>query len=302
MHRSGTSIVAKALAETGLCFGNQHIDVQSEINKDGFYEDSRVVAINNLILERNGHQWWSIDTFEDSFFDQSVSDICDFFSEVEVDRYAIKDPRLCLTLSAWIKAAFLSNINVKCIWVDRLSSSIAMSLYYRDLLPPVISKKLVEKYKDSFKKAIGSSDILLAEVSYPPKSNEMVTPNSIDSWLIVRDCRAFTKEYLACFDPSQNRNSSDSDQLSFSDLNKLLERWEKVNTAIGVLEHEIISGRDRWIKERVGVALEKDELWYQHLEQRLSLYENDRTIILRLPILLVPFKKNLARLKRIFFE
>ena len=153
MHRSGTSIVAKSLADIGLDFGANHLNLIKEVNKDGFYEDASVVEINEKILLKNNMHWWSIQGDVDPASIPCRLLIKEYLTKITSEEFAIKDPRLCLTLPLWLAAAKELGVAVYTIWVDRAAKNIAKSLYKRDLLPLEVSFALIDKYKASFDRA-----------------------------------------------------------------------------------------------------------------------------------------------------
>ncbi len=87
MHRSGTSLVAQLLAETGM-------DIKDTLkrnghNPKGFYEDVDVMVKNERILSFHGGTWFCPP-------DLLSKQIYEFDNECD----AVKDPRFCLTYPA----------------------------------------------------------------------------------------------------------------------------------------------------------------------------------------------------------
>jgi len=58
MHRSGTSMVTKALETLGVELGQQLLMAAND-NQKGFYEDKSIVDLNDRILEYAGMAWYS---------------------------------------------------------------------------------------------------------------------------------------------------------------------------------------------------------------------------------------------------
>jgi hypothetical protein len=273
MHRSGTSLVAKSLAMTGLNFGVSHIPVQTEINRDGFFEDEKVVAINEAILQRNNLFWWSLETLVDHFSEKTQSEIKSYLLSVDSEVYAIKDPRLCLTIGAWIEAANDAGIEVNIIWVSRTIKSIALSLYKRDLLPMEISYELSRHYHNQFYSVAKGCENFFGVIEYPPKPDQLDSLVRLNSWLKSVGCKSFKSIYLSSYQDSENKNYSDTSILTMADKKKLLDRWQLVHGLIGSLEDLIIDKRDEWIKSKLNIVLKKDEVWHVVLEKRIDCLE-----------------------------
>ena len=60
MHRSGTSLIARALANAGLAVGEpDDLLVDQEDNPHGFYERRDVVALDDALLEHQNATWFA---------------------------------------------------------------------------------------------------------------------------------------------------------------------------------------------------------------------------------------------------
>lgn len=99
--RSGTSAVARLLHEAGLSLGHDLIEAD-ESNAEGYFEERRLVEINDLILrDANLVEWFTYATR------QQVLDAARPHLEAMRDLArdatpAWKDPRLSWTLEAWL--------------------------------------------------------------------------------------------------------------------------------------------------------------------------------------------------------
>ncbi|HMG34083.1 MAG TPA: sulfotransferase [Blastocatellia bacterium] len=110
MHRSGTSLVARAINVLGASLGPpEHLmPPHEETNRSGFWESQKIVDINDELLVRLGGRWDSPpDLPDDWFVSPDLDDLRerartvireDFSSD---DLWAWKDPRSCLTLPFW---------------------------------------------------------------------------------------------------------------------------------------------------------------------------------------------------------
>lgn len=112
-HRSGTSAVARALHTAGLHLGDELLGAESA-NPYGHFEDVSVIAAHDDALGRVGQTWKSPDTHTDAS-DEILRDKIRSLVR-QRDRsgrpWAVKDPRLCLFLRAWLDAAPSANVIV----------------------------------------------------------------------------------------------------------------------------------------------------------------------------------------------
>jgi len=273
MHRSGTSIVAKSLADIGMDFGANHLNVIKAVNKDGFYEDASVVDINEKILLTNNMHWWSVHGDVDPTSEPCRLLVKEYLSKVASEEFAIKDPRLCLTLPLWLAAANELGIDVYTIWVERAAKNIAMSLYKRDLLPLEVSFALIDKYKASFDKASCEKNHL-GVVDYPP-SGEAGPESFSEGGLESVDLGGFYPSFLNNYHVDENHGSVDQPTLgvnpfTHAELEQLTQRWLNVNSLIGELELDVQSKRQEWLAERSSHLLGKDQEWYALLEAEIT--------------------------------
>ncbi len=110
MHRSGTSVVAGILHRHGLWLGDPaDMMAANPYNPDGYFENDRMVDLNNSILELFGGTWSSPPRFASRWMDDPRLD------EVKVtarelgvrlaaghQMWGFKDPRAALTLPFWL--------------------------------------------------------------------------------------------------------------------------------------------------------------------------------------------------------
>ena len=110
MHRSGTSTITHALQILGADLGSRLIAPAPD-NPDGFFENQDVVAINDDLLEDLGHAWDDFRFLPDGWIDSGAAQrarnrIAVLYASTfsQQTRWAIKDPRLCLTFPLWRRA------------------------------------------------------------------------------------------------------------------------------------------------------------------------------------------------------
>jgi len=104
MHRSGTSCLAGTLEQAGVCLGI--VSYYNKYNKKGNKENTRIMNLNNKILEYNGASWdnppkktmW---TKKHETEGQAI--IYDLERNCNTLYWGFKDPRTLLLLSFWNK-------------------------------------------------------------------------------------------------------------------------------------------------------------------------------------------------------
>lgn len=94
-HRSGTSAIAKVVYELGAWMGDRLLK-PSLSNPLGYFEDERIVSVNNRILGRGNWQApLRISRSPDII--RALTEIIGEFND-KSDFWAMKDPRFCFTL------------------------------------------------------------------------------------------------------------------------------------------------------------------------------------------------------------
>jgi glycosyltransferase involved in cell wall biosynthesis len=109
MHRSGTSLAARLLGLLGWEAGpDGHLVEVAPDNPHGFWENSRLSAINREILRRAGGSWSAPPRLEPGWDSEpEIADLLDDATRVvtsdfgAAERWMWKDPRTCLTLPFW---------------------------------------------------------------------------------------------------------------------------------------------------------------------------------------------------------
>jgi hypothetical protein len=135
MHRSGTSLVAGLLAASGLYLGPDEQLAEAQVdNPDGFFENSRVMEINEAVLAAFGSAWdrplplpaeWASDDRLTPLLHRA-STLAHQLAMKQV--WGFKDPRNCLTLPFWRRIA----PGLKVIVCVRSPLEVAASLHERN--------------------------------------------------------------------------------------------------------------------------------------------------------------------------
>jgi len=146
MHRSGTSLAAKAINVLGVELGNDLWGPREEDNPTGFWEDRDVVALNKRLLERAGMAWnslvpaqdgtWTAAPFE-ALKQEGVALVHERLSRYST--WGFKDPRAARVLPFWKDIFRTLGITVTYILTVRNPVNVAGSLQQRDGLPELHS-------------------------------------------------------------------------------------------------------------------------------------------------------------------
>lgn len=110
MHRTGTSMVTRALHDSGLRLLGSDADelvAPADDNPEGFWENKAIVACNDELLEATGGAWDNPPSFgPQGVDDQRVSHVGEAATAAlaklrEHEHWGFKDPRTCLTAAFW---------------------------------------------------------------------------------------------------------------------------------------------------------------------------------------------------------
>ena len=149
MHRSGTSMVARALNLMGCYFGAEgtHTAMNPE-NPKGFWERVDVRRANDALLQGSGFDWdrvsgFSLDRLPERLVSRYRDTCARIFLELDAHRpWLVKEPRLCLLLP------LLRDLLERpaAVVVSRDPVEVAMSLEERNGIPRPVGVALWELY------------------------------------------------------------------------------------------------------------------------------------------------------------
>jgi len=137
VHRSGTSALAGVLNILGLELGSDLMPA-TEMNPKGYFENMLVYKMNEKILNENNSSWsschFNVDNIpkekRKSYKEEIKKIIDDEFRYAE--KFAIKDPRVCLLFPIWESACINLGIEIKIILPYRNPIEVAHSLKKRN--------------------------------------------------------------------------------------------------------------------------------------------------------------------------
>jgi hypothetical protein len=147
MHRSGTSLIAKAVSVLGVALGD-NLWGPREDNPTGFWEDRDVVALDKELLDRAGMTWSSLAPRERSWTGADFADLKEEALGLLRERlshhgsWVFKDPRASRVLPFWKDVFAGLGVRPSYILTVRHPSDVASSLRRRDGLPGLHSHLL----------------------------------------------------------------------------------------------------------------------------------------------------------------
>ncbi len=158
MHRSGTSMVAEALASAGIYVGEPaELLTGQEDNPHGFWEREDVVTLDDAILAENGATWYRPPENTPVASPEQTEAITAIVDGMPSDRsWLIKDPRQVLTWPLW-EEAFTDAV---VLYVYRNPFAVAASLQRRNDYPLSFGFALWEYYNQSAMAALQDRDVI----------------------------------------------------------------------------------------------------------------------------------------------
>ena len=144
MHRSGTSMVTRCVHLLGADIAHQVIPIDAAINRDGFFEDAKVVAFNDELLSMLGSSWYDFRPLRREAEDlraitgwqkQALAHVREEYAGKKLS--VTKDPRISRLWTYWAPVFKQAGLNVDLIHIVRQPEQVAMSLQRRNGMPPV---------------------------------------------------------------------------------------------------------------------------------------------------------------------
>ena len=140
-HRSGTSVLARALLAIGVNLGDGLMEPRS-YNPKGFFEDQITYQLNEGLLSRIERQWNSL-LLPDSVDPEVISAYQNSLKQNVIRRFGslplwgLKDPRISRLWRYWLPALVEAGVEPVFILANRHPYSVASSLFKRDQMPEV---------------------------------------------------------------------------------------------------------------------------------------------------------------------
>lgn len=132
MHRSGTSLLAMWLNKCGIEFANDHLIGPQRFNKNGHFEDARIVNLHQQFIEDfiPRSKGWIVTRNVDIVFNEQHEDVARqiiWSYGVSSDLWGWKDPRTLLAFKSW--KVLLPDLKMIMVW--RSAGAVVDSLIRR---------------------------------------------------------------------------------------------------------------------------------------------------------------------------
>lgn len=128
--RSGTSLISRIMTTLGVSAGpNEALFEPSDWNPRGYFQRPDVTQFNKLLMESTGGSV-SFPKEPDTISTEvsgSVFGTFDLGWTEGLPKFLIKDPRLCVTLKAWLDHGLFESVEVKLVRIRRDLESTAKS-------------------------------------------------------------------------------------------------------------------------------------------------------------------------------
>ncbi len=148
VHRSGTSALAGALTALGFHPGDKLLPAVASVNNSGFFEDQRVVDLNDQLLAAAGRDWnWPGPLpagWQNKTAVKALQPAINAYIEAQKHHtsWLLKDPRLCQLLPIWLDAFAESGITPRVLLSYRPVTEVSHSLQARDNLAATLAEQL----------------------------------------------------------------------------------------------------------------------------------------------------------------
>jgi len=202
MHRSGTSVIAKAISLLGVEFGNNLLEAKSD-NEKGFWEDAYIVDCNDKILQQSKHEWYTVGEI-DAVLKDEKSNLIQYIEKnlSGFDILGLKDPRLCRLLPEWnnILGRFTSDIKY-CVAI-RNPLSVIKSLESRNEFTAQHAELLWYQYNIDILQSLVNKKMSVVDFDLVIKEPEtsvirLAKGLSLEDNLVEKELEQFCSEFLA---------------------------------------------------------------------------------------------------------
>jgi len=141
MHRSGTSAITRSLKAIGINLGGKFVPTAGD-NERGFWEDSDIVAFNDVLLSKLGYQWYGNTVIGSLNWDNDIIKSAKQKAIVMLEEkllqsgvFAFKDPRTAVLIEFWMEVFRDLNLSISFLIALRNPLDVAESLFKRNQLP-----------------------------------------------------------------------------------------------------------------------------------------------------------------------
>ena len=205
MHRSGTSVAARAVNLLGVPFGCGRLVPTTDGNPLGHWEHWALQDVNNDLLHAFGGNWagpptldaqWEYDPRAEQFIGRAAET---WLTAHRSEPWLWKDPRTCLTLPFWRRAVDFSPV---AILIYRHPLEVASSLAARNGFSATASLALWERYtRDALTGMAGwpvlvtsHSDLMADPLEWAKEVREFLVDHGVaiglDNWRVEQAARS----------------------------------------------------------------------------------------------------------------
>lgn len=204
MHRSGTSVITRALTTLGISLGDELLPPMSD-NSKGFWEDTDIVELNDLMLSECDSSWHSLTKISEK--DHALLKQRGYVLQLEElikkklkkdDLLGIKDPRIPKLIRIWSEVFSNLELEVQYVVSVRNPLSVAHSLKKRNRLETQVSCLLWLEHVLNILEFTRDEDALFVEYDNLIKSPEHEL-NRLSSWLSLPITKEKANEYYTTF-------------------------------------------------------------------------------------------------------
>jgi hypothetical protein len=142
MHRSGTSVLARAMGTLGGEFGERLLPPVAGVNDKGFFEDADVNALNAEIMKAAGLDWHAmapvdLGNIDEALLDRLQTTAVELLREKCKDNstFVLKDPRMTRLLAFWQPVFACLGVRVVYVIAVRSPISVVRSLLKSHQIP-----------------------------------------------------------------------------------------------------------------------------------------------------------------------
>lgn len=135
-------MLARCVHLLGAKLGSEVIPTNVAVNRDGFFEDAQVVALNDQLLEMLGSSWYDFSPLKDNAIQTQELERWQDQAQTHLAReYAgkrlsvMKDPRMSRLWRFWVPLFQQAGIGTDIAQIIRRPERVAWSLKHRDAMP-----------------------------------------------------------------------------------------------------------------------------------------------------------------------
>lgn len=142
MHRSGTSVLTRAINLAGVALPSNLKPPSPNVNADGFWEPLAIKQFHDDILRRINSHWYDPREIPAEWFQSPLFEPYRVFLMEWIDKelgandmLVVKDPRVCRLMPLWQEACRRLGLGVHAVIIVRNPVEVARSLKTRDQFP-----------------------------------------------------------------------------------------------------------------------------------------------------------------------